>query len=524
MSALLTIDRLSAAAPDGSHLFSDLTLSLGREVVGLVGRNGSGKSTLLSILAGTREPLAGDIVCPSRIAVLRQLQPDAGNLYEASGIADDIARLRRLDRGEGSGDDASLADWTLEDRLAQALARVGLGAIAPDRTVASLSGGERTRLGLAAMLLNDPQVLLMDEPTNNLDADGREAIAGLLAGWPGGAIVASHDRALLEGADRIVELSPVGITSFGGGWSGFTEARDASRERTEADLDRAAHDLKHQARTVQRQSEKKARRDKAGKAKAAKGGMPKILLGAMAERAENSGARGGRIAERQMDAAATTLDEARRRFEVVTPLRIDLLRSRLPANRTLLRFEGVTLERGDRRLFGPLSFDITGPERVVVSGRNGSGKTSLLRLAMGELQPSLGKVTRAERSAAMLDQHVDILDPRLDLVENLRCHYPEMTGGQAHEILARFAFRNRDALRPAATLSGGERLRAGLAIATGALVPPQLLVLDEPTNHLDIDAIELLEAALAGWDGALLLVSHDRDFIERVGFTREITL
>jgi len=244
----------------------------------------------------------------------------------------------------------------------------------------------------------------------------------------------------------------------------------------------------------------------------------------MAERAENTGARAERLAERQIDEAAAALDDARRRIEIVAPLRIALPATGLPANRTLLRFEDVTLERDGRRLFGPLSFDIVGPERIAVSGCNGSGKTSLLKLAAGELQPSGGTIMRAGPAIAMLDQHVDILDPALDLVANMRRHHPEMTVRQAHEVLARFAFRNRDALRPAATLSGGERLRAGLAIAVGGPLPPQLLVLDEPTNHLDIDAIELLETALASWDGALLLVSHDRDFVERVGIAREIAL
>jgi ATPase subunit of ABC transporter with duplicated ATPase domains len=119
---------------------------------------------------------------------------------------------------------------------------------------------------------------------------------------------------------------------------------------------------------------------------------------------------------------------------------------------------------------------------------------------------------------------VSILDPALDLVANMRARHPAMTAQQAHDVLARFAFRNREALRPVATLSGGERLRAGLALVTGGPVPPQLLILDEPTNHLDIAAVEMLETALAGWDGALLLVSHDRRFCEAVGFGREIVL
>jgi ATPase subunit of ABC transporter with duplicated ATPase domains len=455
--------------------------------------------------------------------MLRQIQPDSGAVADALGVAEELSRLSRLEAGDGTVEDAGLADWGLEQRIADAFAQVRLPA-ALDRDTASLSGGERTRLGLAAMLLAEPDILLMDEPTNNLDAEGRAAILDLLDGWQGGAIVASHDRELLEKVNRIIQLSPVGITSYGGGWSGFVAARDARREKAEAELDKAQRDLKQQSVAVQREREKKARRDKAGRSMAAKGGTPKILLGAMKERAENSGARDNLLAQNQMDGAEETLDEARRRVEVVAPLRIDLPPACLPANRTLLRFEDVMAERGSRRLFGPLSFSVTGPERIAVSGANGSGKTTLLRLALGLEQPSAGRITRTDDALVLLDQHVELLDPAHDLVANLRAHHPELTAGQAHEILARFAFRNRDALRPAATLSGGEKLRAGLAIVTAGKTPPQMLVLDEPTNHLDIDAVEMLETALAGYDGALLLVSHDRRFLDAVGTTREIVL
>jgi ATPase subunit of ABC transporter with duplicated ATPase domains len=329
---------------------------------------------------------------------------------------------------------------------------------------------------------------------------------------------------LLEHVDRIVELSPVGIFAFGGGWSAFADAREARRERADADLDRAQRELKQQTLTIQRQADRKARRDKAGRAFAAKGSEPRIVLGAQAERAENSGARDNRLAERLIDQAGVALADARRQVEVTTPLRIALPSANLPANRSLLRFEDLVLERDGRRLFGPLSFTVTGPKRILVSGANGSGKTSLLRLALGELGPTAGTVTRAEGALTMLDQHVDALDPALDLVANLRARHPDLTTREAHEVLARFAFRNRDALRPAETLSGGEKLRAGLALATAGPIPPQLLILDEPTNHLDIDALEMLEAALTDYDGALLLVSHDRAFCEAVGFDREIVL
>ena len=159
------------------------------------------------------------------------------------------------------------------------------------RPIASLSGGERTRVALARLLIEAPDLLLLDEPTNNLDADGRQAVAQLLERWQGGVLVASHDRALLERVDRIVELTPIGISVFGGAWSAFAEAREAARARAEADLDRASDALRNTERALQKAREKKARRDKAGRAWRAKGIEDKMFMDREKERAENSAAR-----------------------------------------------------------------------------------------------------------------------------------------------------------------------------------------------------------------------------------------
>jgi len=522
--ALLTLDQVSAARPDGTLLFSDLTLAIGRERIGLVGRNGSGKSTLLALIMGEVQPVAGRITRSGRIATLRQILSDAGEVQDAMGVRAALERLARLDVGQGSPEDVAEADWTLVERLAAALDEVGLPGLALDRSCASLSGGERTRLGIAAMLLTEPALLLLDEPTNNLDAQGRAAIAALLARWPGGAIIASHDRALLEEMDRIVHLSPAGIMSVTGGWSAFVTQRDGLRERAEQALESSRRDLEQHHRAAQTRVERKARRDKAGRKAKARNDMPRILMGRRAEQAEHSSARDQQLATRQIGEALRNVEAAHAQVEILTPLHIDLPRSGLPANRTLLCFEDVVLERGGRRLFGPLSFSVQGPQRIAIEGVNGSGKTSLLALATGVLEPTQGRIHRADNAIAMLDQFVALLRPDLDLVENIRAAHPGMSIGEAHTVLARFAFRNRDARKLAGVLSGGERLRAGLAIVTAGPLPPQLLILDEPTNHLDVESVETLEAALIDYDGALMLVSHDADFIRKLGVTDRIEL
>src|SRR3569623_1694350 len=241
MSALLTLDRLSAAAPDGRALFHALTLSVGaQERVGLVGRNGSGKSTLLAVIAGDLAPAAGHVTRTGRIGVLAQDWSRALSVAEALGVAEIRAAIARIEQGEGSEDDFARADWTLEPRVAEALAETGLTDVDLDRRIATLSGGGRTRVGQARMLIEAPELILLDEPTNNLDADGRAAVAQLLARWRGAALVASHDRHLLETVDRIVELRPIGVRQVGGGWSTYVAARDAERARADDALDAGA--------------------------------------------------------------------------------------------------------------------------------------------------------------------------------------------------------------------------------------------------------------------------------------------
>jgi len=524
MSALLTLDRLSAAAPDRRVLFHDLTLSVGaRERVGLVGRNGGGKSTLLAIIAGDAAPATGQVARTGRVGVLAQDWPGAMSVAAVLGIATVRAAIARIERGEGSEDDFALADWTLEPRVAAALADTGLTDIALDRRIATLSGGERTRVGLARLLVEAPDLILLDEPTNNLDGDGRAAVARLLADWRGAAIVASHDRALLESVDRIVELSPIGVRQVGGGWSAFAAERDAARARAAAALDAAARGAKAADRAAQDRRETRARRDKAGRAYAASGSAPKILLGRQAERAEHSAARDNRLAAAQAEVAGERLAAARAGVEVIAPLVIDLPPTGLPANSELLAMDKATRAVGGR-LLGPWTLTIRGPERVAVTGANGAGKSSLLRVALGDVPPSSGRVRRAEGRLAMLDQHVALLDPAATILANFIARHPGLGAQDAHAALARFAFRNRDAERIVATLSGGERLRAGLACVLGGPAPARLLLLDEPTNHLDLDSIEVLERALAVYDGALLMVSHDRRFLDAIGVTRAVAL
>jgi len=346
MPAFITLNSVSLTTPDARPLFDGLTLSVGQERIGLVGRNGCGKSTLLNLIAGDLAPASGSVHRAGTVGRLEQVPDETLTVAEALGVAAGLACLKRLEAGEGRVSDAAAADWTLEARLAEALSQTGLPGMDLTRRMRTLSGGERTRVMLARLLLAAPDVLLLDEPTNNLDTDGREAIGDLLVRWTGGVVVASHDRAILERVDRIVELTPVGVTVFGGGWSAFKTARDAARARADAELERTGNALKRTEREAQAAREKQDRRDKRGRATRAKGDAPKMLLDARKQRAEATRARGGDVAERLTEAGREAFEAARARVAVETPLHIDLPQTGLPPGRDLLALRDVAMTRG----------------------------------------------------------------------------------------------------------------------------------------------------------------------------------
>ncbi|MCJ2182796.1 ATP-binding cassette domain-containing protein, partial [Novosphingobium sp. 1949] len=276
-------------------------------------------------------------------------------------------------------------------------------------------------------------------------------------------------------------------------------------------------------REAQARKEAKQGRDKAGRAYAAGGSQATILLGRQAERAQNSGARLDQLAERQQGEASERLAAAREQVEVLVPIAIRLPSPAVPSGARVLACEELVFEREGRR-FGPWTLTLTGPERVALTGANGVGKSTLLRLLTGDLAPTAGRVQRGTGRIAWFDQHLGQLDSRGDILANYRRANPHEPEETARATLARFGFRGERALQAVDTLSGGERLRAGLACLAGGGEPPWLLVLDEPTNHLDIAGLELLEQALVGFTGALLVVSHDAAFLEAIGITRRVEL
>jgi ATPase subunit of ABC transporter with duplicated ATPase domains len=535
MSATLTAKQL-AAGHGASELFSGLDLVVAPgDVIGLVGPNGAGKSTLLRILAGLETPEAGTVSLSPPTATVGYLpqEPDRAPgetvrdfLARRTGVA---AAQRELDAaGEALGagargaDDAyavALERWLnlgaadLEDRAEQVTAELGL-AVELDRPVALLSGGQAARAGLASLLLSRYDLVLLDEPTNDLDLDGLATLENFVTGMRTGTVLVSHDRRFLDRTvDRVLELDLAQhrVNSYGGGYAGYLAEREVLRRHARADYEEYAD--------TKAGLEARARTQRAWADKGVRASRRKMA----SEPDKNIRAHQVATSEKQAAKAKQT-DRMIERLEVVEEPRkeweLQMHVAMAPrAGAVVASLRGVVVRRGGFTL-GPVDLQIDWADRVAITGANGSGKSTLLAAMLGRVTLDAGEATLGPGVVVgEIDQARALFlggEPLIDAFSTVA----ELLPADARTLLAKFGLRADHVLRPAATLSPGERTRAALALLQARGV--NLLVLDEPTNHLDLPAIEQLESALASYAGTLLLVTHDRHMLDVVTTTRHL--
>ena len=503
----------------------------GASRVGVLGRNGAGKSTLLRVLAGLEAPTGGVVErSPPGLTVgylAQEPDPAAGEttadyLRRRTGLAAAEAAMEaalvvmrhRPGRAELQAYDDTLARFLAlggddhDARAPRVLADVGLRADALDLPVAGLSGGEQVKAGLAAILLARFDVLLLDEPTNNLDFDGLARLERFLAAEERDVVLVSHDRAFLSATTtRIAELDLHShrLSEYGGGYDAYVEERRRRREQASASYEEAsAERARLEAAARQKRDWAQSRRGER------RTDNDKALAGRRKERA-TAGATKAKAIERRIE----RLGDPEKPWEG-WDLRMSL-RAGHRSGTVAASLVGAVAQRGRFRL-GPVDLELRWRDRLALTGPNGAGKSTLLGLLAGELRPAAGS---ARLGAGVVVGHLgqDREAGPGTVLDAVR-ERTDLSVEQARSLLAKFDLGAEHARRPEADLSPGERSRASLAVLVAR--GTNLLLLDEPTNHLDLDAIEELERALAGYDGTLVVVSHDRRLLEGLRLDRRL--
>ena len=529
MTATLVAKDLSGGH-DHRTLFSGLSLTVAPgDVVGVVGANGAGKSTLLRLLAGVDQAQDGTVSLAPADAFVGWLPQEheripgetvAAYIARRTGCAKATADMESTAEALGSGapgaDDAySMAfdHWMasgaadLDERIAPVLSDLGL-EVGPDADMTGLSGGQAARVALAALLLSRFDVVLLDEPTNDLDLDGLARLEAFVQGLRGGVVLVSHDREFLARCvTSIVELDLAqnAVAVYDGGYESFLEeravARRHARERYE-EFAATKADLVSRARTQREWSSQGVRN-----AMRKSPDNDKIRRAASTESSEKQAQK-----VRQMESRIARLDvveEPRKEWQLQVSI------GQAPRSSSVVAtLRDAVVRRGGFTL-GPLNLQLNAGERIGITGPNGAGKSTLLRLLLGTEEPDSGDASLGVSVAVgEIDQARGLLAGHLKLADAVEAVLTDYTSAEVRTLLAKFGLKADHTPRTVDSLSPGERTRAALALLQARGV--NLLVLDEPTNHLDLPAIEQLEEALESYDGALLLVTHDRRLLENV--------
>ncbi|WP_338911023.1 ABC-F family ATP-binding cassette domain-containing protein [Serratia marcescens] len=521
-SPYFVLHQLTCQFADGETLFGPLDLAFDRQRCGLVGRNGVGKTQLLRLIAGLDQPGNGHVESHAALAYVAQ-QPEIAadtTLAQLLGYGEAFAALARLEQGRPLTDDIDRLEgrWDLHDRLQNAFAAAGLPAFDPLRAASSLSGGERMRASLCGALLGEADFLLLDEPTNHLDSAGRAWLYQQLDQWRGGLLIASHDRQLLGRMQRIVELTPGALRSYGGNYEDYRRQRDTEQQAARADLEHAREERRRTRARQQKEHDMSQRRSAqtlrvvdtlniASFERVAYKSAAKESLGTLRKQHQD-----------RRDSLDAAVREAYQRVEEEPPVLLALPGSEVNANKQVLVLERLQLPFVSAP---PLDLRIDGPMRVALTGPNGCGKSTLLKTLLGQLTALSGHC-HCPLSTAYLDQTLSQLDPGLSVMEHLGLQDSPLAEGALRTRLAQLQLGADRIALPLGSLSGGERLKAALACALWRRQPAQLLLLDEPTNHLDLASSLAIETALADFPGAMLVVSHDEDFLQALRPTHRL--
>ena len=528
---MLILQSVAYTHPNRDLLFSDINIVVNKhDKVALIGNNGAGKSTLLQIMAGSLLPSAGLVKTGSAPYYLPQLfgQFNDLNVAQALGAENKLKALQEI--MDGNMTDKNLAilddDWTIEERCKEALLQWQLGHLDLAQKMDTLSGGQKTKVFLAGIAVNNPGIVLLDEPSNHLDILSRNILYDYINSTKDTLIIVSHDRKLLNLLNTVYELRKDGITAYGGNYDFYVEQKRIENNALNDDVKNKEKALR-KAKEIERESlERQQKLDARGKKKQEKAGLPTISMKTFKNNAEKTNARIKSTHANKLNSISQELNELRASMAGIDKIKIDLDDPAFYKGKILIAAKDINYNYGAHFLWkDDLNFQVNSGERIALKGPNGSGKTTLIKLILGELLPGKGTVERAEIKAIYIDQDYSLINNNLTVFEQAQLYNPGIL--YEHEIkirLNRFLFTKESWDKPCSALSGGEKMRLMLCCLTINNQSPGMLIFDEPTNNLDIQNIEILTAAINDYNGAVLVVSHDEYFLEQIGIEKIIDL
>ncbi len=576
MSRHITLDHISYAHPTQPPLFADLSAVFSAPLTGLIGDNGCGKTTLMRLILGELTPDSGSLAAPERMAYLPQ---DLGldreqTLAELCGISETLRALQAVESGEYSPELYEVIgdNWDVEERTLATLATYGFTPATlvdrdnPEairalftRDMRSFSGGEAVIAALASLMVSDPEFILLDEPTNNLDSVAKAQLFETLEVLPCPALIISHDRDLLERMNVIAELHAdrqglAHLRLFEGNYSTYRQALDTEQQAAQ----RRVTEAKNQVRSAHREWVQAQEIISKNMAQVWKDDQPDTILDLAKDASRQAAAklRGLRVGKQEQ--AQEAYQNAQDQVRIQEKIYAELSQQPLPAGRKVLELSRVDSSQVSRETFTvqqPTKVDslhfspaeannesqqgtpaerpehliLSGPEHLRITGANGSGKTTLLKAIAHSGDPGyrspVQPTYRVEYciEGAYVPQRIT-LDPQLTLLQCVQQANPGVSEQHLRDQLARLLFRRESVHHKTGELSGGERFRAAVAQVLLADPVPQLLILDEPTNNLDISSVDWLVQALEAYTGALIVVSHDEDFCRRIRIDRTLAL
>ncbi|RFS17863.1 ABC-F family ATP-binding cassette domain-containing protein [Emticicia sp. C21] len=525
----IIIRSLSYIHSDRETLFQNISFAINKgEKAALVGSNGIGKSTLLQIIAGQLQASAGEVVCGEKPYYVPQHlgQYDDFSIAQALGIEHKLNAYEAILQGDTSADNFTLLndDWTIEERTQSAFDYWHLQHLSLHQPMHLLSGGEKTKVFLAGILIQEPGIVLLDEPSNHLDILSRELLYEFIKKSKETILLVSHDRTLLNLIALTLELSKNAVETFGGNYDFYKAQKETKLEALEVQLSEKEKKLKQTQQKARELIEQRQKQELRGKSHGQKQNLPKIVAGNLKSKAEVSTAKAKGIQQEKMNEISNNLREIRTQIQEQQVLKIDLKKSDLHKGKILVDAKEVNYGYSDALLWHfPLSFQIRSGDKIRIEGANGSGKTTLLKLITGILEPSIGEVYRAEFKYLYIDQNYSIINNQQTVFEQTQQFNKRRLPEHELKMLLHYhQFPHEVWDRKCAGLSGGEKMKLLLCCLAISNNTPDVLILDEPTNNLDVYSQKVLTEAIRNFSGTLLVISHDQYFIQEIDLEKRI--